>query len=434
MIERSKIIEILQYWNFWNRKIYTGIPRPTYTNELFRQRKLKEISILTGIRHSGKSTIILQVFEEIIKSGVNPLNTLYINFEEPAFAANLVLDFLSEIYDAYLEQFNPKGKVYIVLDEIQYISSWEKFVRSIYDRNENVKFYITGSSSKLLSKEYGTSLTGRIYTNEIFPLDFREFLQFKNFGGNLSKVIGTGTPDIRNLFLEYMKYGGFPRVVLVEDDFDKSALLKEYYSSIIEKDIAQRHSIKDIRKLKEFCLDVITNISTTYSGYKSVKNIDISQPTANSFIQFLEEAYLINKIDYFSYSFSKMKANPFKAYSIDTGLYNSVSFKFSENIGRVFENLIFLVLRRNKKEIFYWKDDKGKEVDFLIKEGNKIIEAINVCWNLDENNKKREVSGLISAMQEFNLNEAAIVTWDHSSKLNVGDKMIFIKNIFEFIK
>lgn len=432
-MERSEILEILQYWNFWKDERWTGIARNSYVDELCRQSGLKEVSIVTGVRRSGKSIIILQVLKRLVDSGTDKKNTLYINLEEPAFAGNLNLKFLLKIYDIYLESFNPKGKIYIFLDEIHLVPGWERFVRGLYDRSENIKFYITGSSSRLLSKEYGTSLTGRVYSNEVFPLDFKEFLLFKKMQHELEDLTGKGSPALRNLFIEYMEYGGFPQIVLTIDKRDKLLLLKEYYSAIIEKDIAQRNNIKDIRKLKDFCINIITNISTTYSGYRAAKNQEISQPTANKYLEYLEETYLVLKINYFDYSFIRQKAHPYKIYSIDSGLYNAVSFKFSKNLGRVFENIIFLALREKDIEIFYWKDEKGREVDFMMRQGDEIVSLINACWELNGENEKRETATLLSAMEKYGLNEALIVTSGYSKNIEIENKKIIVKNIFELL-
>ncbi|MCG2695819.1 ATP-binding protein [Candidatus Parcubacteria bacterium] len=278
----SQIIEILEYWNFWNQDRDAGIIRHEYVDELYRQRNIKEVSIAAGVRRSGKSTILLQVLKRIINSGVSVKNTLYINFEEPAFAPYLKLEFLLQSYDAYLEKFNPQGKIFIVLDELQIVPQWEKFVRGLYDRGENIKFYITGSSAKLLSKEFGSALTGRIYSNEIFPLDFREFLEFKGKQSLLGGLSGKGSPALRNYFIEYMKFGGFPQVVLTNQEKDKTQILKDYYSAVIEKDIVQRYEVRDVKKLKEFILNLITNISAAFSGYRAEKSKEYpSQPPIN---------------------------------------------------------------------------------------------------------------------------------------------------------
>ncbi len=428
-MKKSQIIEILGFWNFWDGKRDTGIGRRDYTDELLRQRDIKEASIVSGIRRSGKSTILLQVLEKAIEKGTPKENTLYINFEEPAFAPHLKLEFLSEAFDAYLEKFNPRGKILVVLDEVQNISGWEKFVRGFYDRGEKVKFYVTGSSSKMLSREYGTALTGRVYSNEIFPLDFREFLFFKN----RERLLGANTKrDVSarlHYFKEYLKYGGFPRIVLSSNVRDKLQLLKDYYSSIIEKDIVQRYEVRDVKKIKEYYINLVTNIAASFSGYRAEKTLDISQPTANKFFQYAEEVFLAEGIDLFDFSYLKQKANPEKVYVIDPGIYRAVSFRFSENLGRIFENLVFLQYRRQKRDIFYWR---GKnEVDFLLRKGTKIEKAVNVCWDLNEKSKERETAGLLEAMEKFKLKKALIVTMGYSDEIKAGGKKIEVRNFFE---
>lgn len=292
-MNNEQIIEILDYWNFWQQQPDTGVPRSFYAEELYRQRQIKEVSVVSGIRRSGKSTILLQVLEKIIAAGAPKENTLYVNFEEPSFASGLTLEFILKIYDAYLEKFNPSGKIYIVLDEVQLIAGWEKFVRGLYDRNKNIKFYITGSSAELLSREFGASLTGRIFSNEIFPLSFKEFLGFEKKKLLAEMTSGKGSVDLRNYFKKYMRYGGFPQVVLTKNGKDKLKILKDYYSAIIEKDIVQRYGIRDVRQLKEFCINLVTNIASLFSAYGAEKKQNISQPTASKFLEYAEEVYLV---------------------------------------------------------------------------------------------------------------------------------------------
>jgi len=430
-MKNSQIIEILDYWNFWNQDRDTGVQRAGYVDELFRQKDIKEVSVVVGVRRSGKSTILLQVLKKIIEWGTPKENILYVNFEEPAFAPCLNLEFLSQLYGAYMEEFNPRGKVFIVLDEVQLVPQWEKFVRGLYDRGENIKFYVTGSSSKLLSREFGSALTGRTYSNEIFPLNFREFLEFKGKQNLLNRVSGKGSPKLRHWFRHYMKFGGFPQVALTPKEKDKTQILKDYYSAIIEKDIVQRYGVRDAKKLKEFCLNLVVNISTSFSGYKAKKRQEISQPTANKFLEYARDVFLIQTIDYFSYSFVRQKANPCKIYAIDPGLYNAVSFKFSENLGRIFENLAYLEYRRKQKEIFYWQNKN--EVDFLVRKGVKINKAVNACWELNKENREREINGLLEAMDKFKLKNAEIITMGYKEEIKVGGKKIQVRNFFDVI-
>lgn len=222
--------------------------------------------------------------------------------------------------------------------------------------------------------------------------------------------------------------GGFPQVALTENEKDKTQILKDYYSAIIEKDIDQRYEVRDIKKLKEFCLNLIVNIGAFFSGYMAEKRQKISQPAANKFLEYVEEVFLIQAIDCFSYSFTEQKANPHKIYAIDSGLYNAIAFKFSENLGKIFENLVYLEYRRRKEDIFYWKNKN--EVDFLIRKGNKIDKIINVCWDLNKENEPREIAGLLEAIDEFKKNEAEIITVGYEKEIKIGDKNIKVRNFF----
>jgi len=431
-MNNSQLIEVLEYWNFWNQDRRTGVYRKDYADELYRQGKLKEASIVAGVRRAGKSTILLQVLRKLIDSGTPRENILYVNFEEPTFIPYLTVEFLLRIHDLYLERFNPRGRTYVVLDEVQLVPGWERFVRGLYDRDKDIKFYITGSSSKLLSKEYGTSLTGRIVSNEVFPLSFQEFLAFKEKEEMIERSRGKGSPALRNLFNQYTRFGGFPQVVLTEEEKDKMQILKDYYTAVIEKDIIQRYQVRDIRKLKEFCLNLYANAASHFSGYQAEKRQKISQPTANKFLEYAREVFLVQTTDCFSYSFTEQKANPYKVYAIDPGLYNAVSFRFSENLGRIFENVVYLALRRKGEEIFYWKG-KG-EVDFLIRKGTRIDRLINVCWELNKKNEKREFSGLYEAMKQFNVSNAKIIVSGYDDQVDIKGKKIVISNFFNWLK
>jgi uncharacterized protein len=428
-MKKAQIMEILSHWNFWRGEREMGIERTAYVEELLRQKNITEVSIVSGVRRSGKSTILLQVLKKAIKKGLPKENTLYVNFEEPAFAPHLRLEFLSLILDAYLEKFNPQGQILVVLDEIQYVDGWEKFIRGLYDRGEKIKFYVTGSSSKLLSKEFGTALTGRIYTNEIFPLSFREFLAFKNKVNLLEFSEGKGAPALRNQFMEYLKYGGFPRIALSSKVQDKLQLLKDYYCSIIEKDIAQRYDVRDMKKIKEYYINLVTSVASNFSGYRAQKTLDISQPTANKFFEYANEVYLIQGVTFFDYSYLRQKANPEKVYVIDPGIYRAVSFRFSENVGRIFENLVFLEYRRKGEDIFYWKG--RREVDFLLRKGGKIKKAVNVCWELNEESREREIAGIVEAMEKFKLRKGEIVTMGYAEEIKVKGGKIVVRNFLE---
>lgn len=421
----SEIIQILDNWNFWNQKIDTGFKRFLYLDKLNRYLKMPEIIALTGVRRSGKSTIILQLIEGLIEKKVKPENTLYINFEEPNFNSNLSLDFLIKVFDAYLEFYNPKGKIYLFLDEVQLVADWEKFVVALYDRKKNIKIFITGSSSKLLKSEISTLLSGRYISEIIYPLCFREFLDFKDI--KYRPLIRK--PEIFNYLRQYMEFGGFPRIATEEEGYNKKVILTEYFNSILEKDILLRYKIKNTKDIREIANFIFANISSRISSYKLEKNFDISNQNVRRYFEYFNEAFLIQFAPFFSYSVKKQIYNPQKVFSIDTGLRNAVSFKFIDDAGKLLENIVFLELLKKKKTVYYWENKT--EIDFLLRDGLSVSELINVCYSI--NNKEalaREIKSLEQGLEEFKNSKAMLIYWE--GKPVVHSKIEFV-NILDFL-
>lgn len=403
----SEIMAVLDKWNFWSQRINTGFKRPFYSEKLNKLLRMSEIVVLTGVRRSGKSTLILQLIEELIERGTKPKNTLYLNFEEPNFSDNLNVKFLVRIFDAYLEAFAPKGKIYLFLDEAQMVVGWERFVVSLYDRKADVKIFVTGSSSKLLLGEISTLLSGRYVSEVIYPLSFREFMNFKkeNYSSFLIK-----SPKLYNYLREYIEFGGFPKVVIEKDDYGKKILLIEYFNSILERDILFRHKIKKEKDIREIANFSLANISGKISTYKLEKDLGIANPNSRRYFEYFKEAFLLQFVPFFSYSVKKQMYNPPKVFSIDTGLRNAVSFKFSEDIGKLLENIVLLELLRKKEKPYYWE---GKtEVDFVLRRGHKVSELINVCYSLDKKTLAREMKSLTEGLEEFKNVKAKLIYWE----------------------
>lgn len=420
----SEIISTLDKWNFWSQKIDTGFKRTLYLEKLNRYLKMPEIIALTGVRRSGKSTIILQLIKELITGGTKPENTLYINFEEPNFSGGLSLKFLSRIFDAYLEFYNPRGKIYLFLDEVQLVDGWERFVASLYDRKANVKIFITGSSSKLLKGEISTLLSGRYISEIIYPLSFKEFLNFKK--AKYAPLIKT--PKLYNFLREYAEFGGFPRAVIEKEKYNKKIILTEYFNSILERDILLRHKIKNAKDIREIASFVFTNISSRISSYKIKNSFGISTQNTKRYFDYFNEAFLMQFVPFFSYSVKKQIYNSQKIFSIDTGLRNAVSFKFSDDVGKLLENIVLIELLREKKEPYYWE---GKnEIDFILRSGHRVSELINVCYALNKNSLSREIKSLEEGLKEFQLSKATLIYWEGCP---IKHKKINSVNILDFL-
>jgi predicted AAA+ superfamily ATPase len=422
-MEKSRIIEVLAGWNFWNRDLEVGIPRKSYLGELLGFVKADKIVSIVGVRRSGKSTLMRQMAKAMIEAGTDRKNILIVNFEEPEFeGANVGL--LQRIYEAYLEILRPPGKPFLFLDEVQNVEGWERFVRALNERKEAF-IAISGSSSRLLSQELATVLTGRQIYFEIFPLSFREFLSFEGMeiGGMEEALLNSS--KIRGLFREYLEVGGFPEIVLNKDPAYRARTSRSYYEDIISRDVVQRFKIRKPEGLKALARFYLTNISSPISFNRISRFLNLPTETIRRFSYSLETANLIFFTKRFSWSVKEQENSPRKVYSVDVGISNAIGFRFRENLGKVAENLVAVELRRKMAqnpsiEVFYWKDIGQREVDFVVKEGLRVKQLIQVCWDpTDEATRKRELKGLARAMEGFKLREGLVLTEDFE-----GEEMI----------
>mgnify|MGYP006414145085 FL=1 len=298
-------IEKLTEWNPWweSKKFisnFEGIPREQY-DLLIKSIKIKEITIITGIRRSGKSTLMYQMISNLLKSNTDPTQILFINLEDNKINQNN----LDEIYNSYKENLNPDKKAYIFLDEIHKKKEWEIWIRKKYDQKTNDKFVISGSCSYLLKKEYSTLLTGRNITFEVFPLTFYEFLKFNKINIDLTKIkkniILEKTKNlIKKKLNTYLKTGGFPESILKQKEY-KQLILKQYFDDILYKDIIDRHNINS-QKAKDLSLFLMTNFTSLVS-LRNIRNaLQISYDTIKDYITYFKDAFLFFTLDYFSYS------------------------------------------------------------------------------------------------------------------------------------
>lgn len=414
-------IEELSEWNPWweNKELIEnlmGKVRPQYS-PLINSIKIKEITIITGIRRSGKSTLIYQMIGNLLKE-VNPEQILFVNLEDKKLSD----DSLDDIYTCYRGNVNPEKKAYIFFDEIHKKKGWELWIRKKYDLKANDKFVISGSCSYLLRKEYSTLLTGRNLTFEVFPLSFEEFLLFKGLEvkkGNISKGILLEKTKllIQKYLREYLNLGGFPEVILKEEEF-KMKLLKQYFDDILYKDIVDRYNISS-QKAFDLAMFLITNFTSQISLRNLRNSLGISYDTIKDYLSYYREAFLFFTLDHFSYSFKEQKTLPSKIYCIDNGLRNAVSFKFSKDEGKLAENLVLIELKRREKEVFYWT---GKhEVDFIAKE-NQSLAAINVTYadEMDE----RELKALLEFKKNFARTKEFTIITKNLEKKERGIKFI----------
>lgn len=407
MVTEEQILEIIASWNksilnqnLRERSIVDGITK------LHNKGKNKEIIDLVGVRRAGKSSILALIMKRL---NLKNEEVLYVNFEEPLFVNDYNIGLIEKIWNAYRTRINPGKKPFLFFDEMQLIPMWEKWTRKIRDL-ELAHVFVTGSSSDLLSKEYGTSLTGRHFSFSVYPLSFKEFLSF-NYVKIAKNKFGIYDNNLKiiNLFYKYLRNGGFPEIVLTNN----LQLLKNYFDDILYKDVIERHKIRDVNSLKKLAVFCLTNIGNRITYNSLRKHLSLSLDTVREYLSYFEESFFIFQVPIYSYSLKLQEVLPKKLYCIDNGLRNEISFKFSKDEGRLAENLVFVELKRRGNEIYYWKN-KG-EVDFIIKNKDQSLTAINVSY-ADETDE-REVNSLLEFKKKFrNVKELVILTKDLSKK------------------
>ncbi|MDP2767645.1 MAG: ATP-binding protein [Candidatus Methanoperedens sp.] len=430
-MRKEEILEILSDWNFWAKEIDTGIKREDYIKKLIPLiTETNQIVCIAGIRRSGKSTIVKQLAKEL----GGDVNTLLVNFEDERFIQR-DLKLLREIFNTYLEKIKPEKKPFIFLDEIQNIPEWERFARGVHERKE-ATVVISGSSSKLLSAELATLLTGRNITFFAYPLSFKEFLKFKGISATTEIEALAKRIEIKRALDEYMEFGGFPEVVL---STDKKRILLGYFDTIITKDTINRFNIREREKIKTLSKFYLTNISSPVSFNKVSSFLGIPLTTVERFSDYIQTACLVFFIKRFSFSMKEQEKAQRKVYSIDTGLSNAVGFRFTKNTGKLMENIVATELKIRQSfdpgiEIYYWRDQSGREVDFVVKDGLKVRQLIQVCWDLsDMETKEREVKGLVKAMEEFNLGTGLMITEDFEGDEKIKNKDIIYKPLWKWL-
>lgn len=357
--------------------------------------------IISGIRRSGKSTLMRQILKKHYEDAL-----YFVDFEDERFVKFTSQDF-NVLYEVLIELYGLKHVFFF--DEIQNIEDWELFVRRIH--REKNKVYITGSNASLLSSELSTRLTGRHIVIELLPFSFKEYLLYHQVSYNENSFLITQEKAIlKKFFNEFLEEGGMPEYL----EHKNPLVLQNVYENILYKDVIVRYDIKEIKAIRELTLDLLSNIGTPISYTNLKNNLNLgSVNTVKNYIHYLENAYLIFTLDRFSFSFSQQTGFQKKVYAIDTGLVKHIAFHFSKKQGRYLENIVYLELRRRFKDIFYYKTKDNLEVDFLIREGNKIALLIQVTESLkDPKTKAREYKALKEAMQELQVEKGLILTTD----------------------
>jgi len=376
----------------------------------------KKIGVISGIRRSGKSTLLKQITEDLD-------GYAYLNFEDER-----LLDFSHKDFNDLLEillELYRDSRIYL-FDEIQNIFGWEKFIRRLFE--DGKKIFVTGSNAKLLSSELATTLSGRYLKLELYPFSFSEYMDYKKIG--IKKNYTTKEKSLISAhFTNYMANGGFPEIVTGGN----SEELKQLYQDVLIKDLLVRFKIRETKAFRDVALFLLSNISSPIS-FNNLRNLlGIKSVTSvKNYVDFFEEAYLFYSLFKFDYSVKKRIINDRKIYCVDTGLVNAVVSKFSENMGQSLENIVFIELMRRGEDIFYHKDKK--ECDFVARRGMKIEKVIQVTQSLsDPKTRDREINGITEALDKFALKNGLIITRDEESKIVKDGKNISVVPVWKWL-
>jgi predicted AAA+ superfamily ATPase len=427
-MNKNELIRILQDWNFWRRELEIGVPRDQYLASVKQFLDTNQVLTITGPRRAGKSFLMRQAALALTHHGVGKENILIANFEDPRFP-ELNTKLLEQLYETYLEFLTPKGPIYVFLDEVQEIDGWERWVRYMHELKK-AKLVVSGSNAKLLSRELGTLLTGRHLDVTVFPLSFLEFLAFNGVSVTDRLDLLNKRVAIQGLLRKYLEFGAFPEVSLSQQ---KQAILLSYFEDLVTKDLLRRFKVRKPQELKALIKYYLSNTATLTTFHAIAKFLRLSPVTVDKFSSYLEQVYLVFFLKRFSFKVREQEKNPRKVYAIDTGLSNTVGFRFSENVGRLAENVVFLHLKRQQTlnpnaELYYWKDPHHREVDFVVKEGAKVNELIQVCWNVeDARTKDRELRSLVKAMEELKASRPLVITEEYEAEeMFKGTRITFV--------
>lgn len=355
------------------------------------------IKLITGPRRVGKSTQALLMLRN--------RNFAYLNFDSQqlldAWDAGLVMRMLDDVYPGY---------EYLLLDEVQNLEAWDLWVSELYRLGKNL--VITGSNAKMLSSEMATALTGKYLKVEMLPFSLEEFFDWNKL--DLSKLNPEQQADASALMDDYLRNGGYPEVVASRQL--TRTYLDTLFDSIVWKDVAKRHSVRNVTDLNDLALYLVSNFCNPISANELTEELGFSSVnTTKKFMDYLHEPYLFYYLPRYNNKLKLMKKAPRKVYVVDNGFVAAKAFSLSDNLGRLLENQVFVELLRQgydtDKTMFYYRSRNDKEVDFVLRKGTHIEQLVQVCYDMSNaKTEKREVDSIIECAAELNCSNLAIVS------------------------
>lgn len=399
-VERNKLIQI-DYQ-----------PR-CYHEQVEKYLKSNLMKLITGPRRAGKS-----VFSLLLLRGKR---FAYLNFDDDKllkeFDEEHIMQVLKEVYSDY---------DYLLLDEPQNLPNWDLWVSKLYRRGYNL--VITGSNSNLLSSEMASLLTGRYLSIEILPFSLRETLEYRK--SNFNPALPEDKADFMLQVEDYFHYGGYPEIINNRDITE--SYLKTLFDSIIMKDIVRRYKVRKVEELYQFATYMISIFTSPFTYSSITEELGLSsKTTVQKFCTYLRNCYLFFYLPRYNHKLKLMQKAPQKVYIVDNGFLSSSAFQISENKGRLLENLVLLEFIRRKYEIgknlFYYRNQSDKEVDFVVRENNVVRQLVQVCWDMSNpKTQKREIGSLMACAKDFPNGELFVITWNEQKEITMNAKIIHV--------
>jgi hypothetical protein len=406
------------------------IPRETPPPAL---EKLSEILAIVGPRRAGKTYFMFQLLEDLITRSVCARDDiLFMDFEDYRLADMKPVD-IDLLFVAF-NQLAGKPPRFLFFDEIQHLPSWSRVLRTLHNQRR-YKIVVSGSNSQLLGREVSTELRGRYRDLPILPFSFREVCHFRHIRYTSRTFHTAKRGQIIKAFDDYARNGGFPEILQKSDVTEKRKLLQNYYQTVFYRDIMERHSVK-ARPLLEALMRYCVNTSaeqfsvSAFGKHWKQQGLPGSKRTIAAYLRYLEEAFFLIVHEKYSYSPRKRIMNPKKIYLLDPG-FVSLATQFSENRGKILENVAAVELYRQQREAFYHQG--RKECDFIVLADGKPSEAIQVCWELNDRTENREFSGLQEAMKAFHIKKGTILTYSQSGSRTLLGRDIEIVPVWKWL-
>ncbi len=391
MILESELAAIIDRQRLTEERKDDGQARMFTFNEALLDSHVLDI---TGVRRCGKSTLMRQR----IHAKDEPW--FFVNFESPLLTQFEMRDTVR--LDALIER---SGARRLFFDEVDQFAGWEKYVRQKLD--EDFHICISGSNATILEGELGTKMTGRHISRELFPFSYGEYLQYTN------------RPPTEESVAAYAHDGGFPRYLQTGEEI----VLQELFDDIVYRDVIVHNKIRDVAAVRELTAYLVENVGCRFTASRMCRPLNVaSASTVTQWCEWIEKAYLFFFVPICSDSRKSRLLNPRKVYCVDTGLEYAVSSRRIPNDGARFENMVYLAIRRNAKDISYFDDDG--ECDFIVKDRHSVTAAVQTCIRLTDENKDREIRGLLRAMERLSFNSGTIVTYAQRDRLVFGDRTI----------